>query len=189
MATFEQYSEVIFWNFKRMDNTNYNFEIICCLIEGSLNSKTKHLYYKPIFISMMSIVECVLYDFLCRIQGQVHEGINLNRIEIEKIKNIDLPTKLKNYTDICRKHNLLGKGDDIYDEIIRFSEMRNRVHIQNQKQTKPFDESKLWSADEVKSCGHLIKNIFELLCMNQPRPEGFHSYPDLNLFPTPWQRL
>lgn len=192
MSEFNDYSAMIFWNFKRMDNVNYNFEIINSLINSACKcTHNKSHHYKPIFILMMSIIECVLYDFLCRVQEHRYEGVNLGEKEILKIQDIELPKKLKNYTDICHSHNLLSSDDNkkIYQDIFKFIEIRNRMHIQNQKNHAPADEYQIWTINLIKSCGDLIKQLFLHLCANLPRPEQFHNSPDLAKFPEPWKKL
>ncbi len=70
--------------------------------------------------------------------------------DISKIKNLELPAKLKNYNDICCKYELLGKNEvgGIYQKIGDLISTRNRVHIQNDKQHQPVDE---------QYCGLIIK--------------------------------
>lgn len=192
MATFEDYAAVIFWNFKRRDNVEYNFAIVKRLIDDASNDRYEYfLYYKPICILIASIIECTLYDLLCRIREHVYEKINLDLDDINKIKNLDLPTKLKNYNDICRKYELLGKTDvcDVYKKIEALINARNRVHIQNDKNYQPHDESDLWTNQHVKEAGNIIEYIFLYLTENYPRPEGIHDSPHLDGFPAPWEKL
>ena len=191
MSDFHNYCEVIFWSFERKNNVVYNFGIISTLINSVQSSQNKAHFYKPIFIIMMGIIECVLYDFLCRVQEHRYEEVNLSSVEISNIQDIDLPKKLKNYTDICNSYDLLSRdgSKDIYKKIEELIEIRNRVHIQNQKQYVPPKEWELWSKDIVIKCGRLIQEILVYLCQNIPRPDSFHSNPDIHNFPTPWENL
>lgn len=190
MPSFEKYCEVIFWDFKRMDNVIYNFDMLARLIEDADKSKNEVYYYKSIVILMISIIECTLYDFLCRIQEERWEGINLSDKEKNIIRQKNLPKQLKNYIDICKKHALLGeKSANIYDGLYKYLDIRNRVHIQNLKRHDPTREWKLWSNKIVNSCGRLLKDTFIYICKKYPRPENFHSNPDLSKFPTPWVSL
>jgi len=190
MAEFHDYCAVIFWNFERKNNVDYNFEIINSLIDSACKSQDARFYYKPIFILMMSIIECALYDFLCRIKQERYEGINLSKKEKSIIRKKDLPKQLKNYVDICKKHVLLGDPNpNIYDELYKYLEVRNRIHIQNLKQSRPVKELDLWDQSKIKSCGRLLEYIFLFICEKYPRPSNFHDNPDLKSFPTPWNRL
>lgn len=191
MAKFEDYSEVVFWDFKRMDNVNYNFNIAERLINCALKSDDKNCFYKPIYLILAAIIECTLYDFLKKINEHRYEQVpNLTPKEIQAIQNMTkVPNKLKCFNDICKKHQLLGASNSMYDNINTTSEIRNRIHIQNEKRSHPKDESDLWSDAIVISCGQLLKDIFTIMCNQYPRPGNFHKNPDLQFFPEPWKRL
>ncbi len=190
MNDFDKYCEIIFWSFERKNNVIYNFQIINGLITDARKNKNTNHYYKPIFILMMAVIECVLYDFLCRIKQEVHEGLNLSKNERSIIRRKNLPKQLKCYVDICRKHKLLGSNKpDVYEALYRNLEVRNRVHIQNLNNFIPQNESDLWNQKKVKSCGSLLQYIFQHICNHYPRPERFHTNPDLKKFPTPWDGL
>lgn len=191
MTAFEDYSKVIFWDYKRRDNVDYNFKIIESMID-SIKDSSEYCYYKPIFLIISSIIECLLYDFLKKIYEHRYEKVpNLDKGDIEALQNIDLPNKLTNFSDICKKYSLLGRDQEIYDRIQNIAKIRNRIHIQNQKNFRPLDESELWTKDQVKLCGSLLKDIFILMCERYPRPEKTtnHSNPPLSNFPEPWALL
>ena len=192
MSAFEEYSKVIFWDFKNRDNVDYNFKIIEVMIANIKEASEPQYYYKPIFLIISGIIECVLYDFLEKIQKHKYEKVpNLNKEDIESLKSIDLPNKLANFSDICRKYSLLGKKPKIYNQIQNMAKIRNRIHIQNQKGSHPLDEFNLWTTDQVKTCGNLLKDIFILMCERYPRPSGTtrHTNPDASNFPEPWLLL
>ena len=192
MTAFEDYSKVIFWDYKRRDNVDYNFKIIEVMIANNHGTSEPQYYYKPIILIISSIIECLLYDFLKKIHEHRYEKVpNLDKDDIEALQNIDLPNKLTNFSDICKKYSLLGNNQEIYDRIQNIAKIRNRIHIQNQKNFRPLDESELWTKDQVKLCGDLLKNIFILMCERYPRPEQTtnHSNPPLSNFPEPWALL
>lgn len=191
MAVFEDYSKMIFWDYKRRDNVNYNFKIVEFIIVD-IKPSSECWYYKPIFLIISSIIECCLYDFLKKIHEHRYEQVpNLDEEDIKSIQNIDLPNKLTNFSDICKKYSLLGANQEIYDRIHKIAKTRNRIHIQNQKNFKPLNESELWTKDKVKMCGDLLKDIFIFMCERYPRPERTtnHSNPPLSNFPEPWVSL
>lgn len=189
MAKFEEYSAIIFWDFARMDNVNDNFKTIESLIDHAhVNPTAKHLH-KPIFIAMMSIIECVLYDLIQRAKDIVHEHIDVSEKELDEIKNKDVHDKLQCYTDICIKHKLLGNDTELHKKIYEYIPIRNRVHIQNTKDIPPKKEWDLWDAALTKSCGELLKSIMIYTCTVIPRPEQFHNSPSMHEFPSPWDKL
>ena len=192
MIAFEEYLKVIFWNFERSANVDYNFKIIEAMIASVKGMSEPQYHYKPIFLIIISIIECVLYDFLKRAHEHTNEKfLNLDSGDIESLQSIDLPSKLANFSDICRKYSLLGENPEIYDRIQNIAQTRNRIHIQNQKGSIPVYESRLWTKDQVKTCGNLLKDIFILMCERYPRPQKTtgHTNPDTSKFPQPWLSL
>lgn len=190
MDCFEDYCKVIFWDFKRMDNVVYNFDIITTLIDDASNSKNPHHHYKPLIILMMGIIECTLFDFLTRTKEIRYEKINLTEDEKALIRNKEIPDKLKSYIDICKKHAFLGVKEGGYKTLYKYADIRNRVHIQNIKKTSPIRDWNLWNdVTKVKTCGNLFKSIFKYLCLNYPRGNQNMSEPDFKNFPTPWEKL
>lgn len=172
-----------------MDNAVYNFNIINHLIQDSAKRKNKSFYYKPLTILIIGIIECVLYDILCRIKEERHEGIRLSKTEKNTIRSKKWHDKFKCYIDICKKHNLLGNNSKIYYDLHKYSLIRNRIHIQNHKQYKPEKESDLWNEKKVKTSGKLLCKVFLHLCNQFPRPSNFHNNPNPALFPTPWKNF
>lgn len=189
MTKFHDYCSVIFWDFNRMDNVEYNFTIIGNLIRDSANSKNKSSYYKPLTILIVGIIECVLYDFLCRVKQERHEGINLSKEEKDILRDKKWPDKFKCYIDICKKHNLLGNKVKLYDSLHDYAKIRNRVHIQNINKYEPDKEPRLWNNKTVRLSGELLHEVFLHLCKKFPRPDKFHNNPNLDLFPTPWNNF
>ena len=55
------------WNFKHRDNIHYNFKILAALYKAMADSKKKNLFYKPVTIQIVSIIEAIFIDFLIRI--------------------------------------------------------------------------------------------------------------------------
>lgn len=197
MSDFQIYSSKFFWDFKRRDNVNYNFEVVEALLRASMSNELnehREYFYKPIIITMTSIIECILYDFFIRIPGATREGIpNIDQKDIDLIKDAEMPRKLANSIEICKKYEFLGKkGDSIYQEALSFATKRNRIHIQNAKGALPADEVGLWTAPLVKACGKLLKDICQIMCDKYPRPKTHHLEPAIPRpisFPEPWLSL
>jgi preprotein translocase subunit SecA len=189
MEELDKYSEVFFWSFTRKNNVNYNFEVVQALFFASKNQKDKKLFYKPIYILLMSIIECTLYDFLRRIREHRSENIvKLNKSDVKIIKDKKLENKLMKMVNICEKHQLLGMDSQIYFDLKTLADLRNRVHIQNEKLKDPQDEKKLWTLKLVGTAGELFKYLYRYIGVNYPRPERFHSSPNFDVFPAPWKK-
>ncbi len=189
---FPEYSKVIFWDYKRRDNTDYNFQILETMISALKSSPQPKYFYKPIFLIMVSIIECTLYDFFLKIQEHKYEKIpNLSEEEKEGIQNTNIPNQLGSFNDICKKYQFLGRETEIYEKIKIISNTRNRIHIQNIKFHKPSDESHLWNKDILKKCGNILKEVFIIMCEKYPRHENTtnHENPSTSNFPEPWKLL
>lgn len=185
----DAYSCVFFWDFKRMDNVNYNFEIINLLsICASMQPEPKYLY-KPIYILISAIIECTLYDHLCRIYERRKEHFpNLDEEDIAGIRQGNFPSRLSKIIKKIRRHAVFGSDTDaICLEIDKISIIRNRVHIQNESMTIPLDEKYIWTSENLKACGSLLKKIYIKLCIDYPRPD--RAIPELTDFPEPWATL
>lgn len=189
MSEFKKYISMIFWDFKRADNVEYNFEIMEILINDAKESDKKNYYVKPLILIMTSILECLLYDLLKRGNEARNEPINLTEDQKSSLEDITVPSKFGNFIDLSQSNKLLGPDNDIYKKLRDFLDCRNRIHIQNIDQEKPLHEQELWTVDSLKDCGNLIMEIFKYCCENFPRPEGFHGNPSLNDFPQPWNLL
>lgn len=188
MVLFEDYTKVFFWSYSRMDNVNYNFDVLNALAEASRKGPLPHLFYKPMFIIMTSIIECTIYDFLKKIHQHKHEKIpNIDAEDITHLQNIKLPNKLYNFTSICRKYELLGSDPALYNRIHDMVEIRNRIHIQNERGI-PREED-LWDLPLIQSCGDLFLKIFTIMCLEYPRPGSYHQSPPMKHFPRPWDML
>lgn len=125
MSDFTIHTSKFFWDFKRMDNAEYNFIIVENLIQASLSYDSteedqQRYFFKPIIIIMTSIIECTIYDFLLKIQLHHYEKIpNLSQKDIDSIKNIDIPHKLASFNEICKKYEFLRTMNaNIYIESI-----------------------------------------------------------------------
>ena len=57
---FSDFTNQFFWDFKRMDNVNYNFEIIETLYTAKKATGNDGRFNKPIVVLIMGIIECVL---------------------------------------------------------------------------------------------------------------------------------
>ncbi|KTD13985.1 Uncharacterised protein [Legionella israelensis] len=174
-----------------MDNVNYNFKIIEKLVNSAIEGTDKRYYCKPIYLLLAAIIECTLYDFLKKINEHRYEQVpNLTKKEVKAIQDMKkVPNKLNCFNNICKKHSFLGEDEAIYDQINEAAEIRNRIHIQNEKGHSPMDESDLWEINTIKKCGQLLKDIFVIMCEKYPRPDGFHDNPTLDEFPEPWTKL
>ena len=78
------------WSFKKGDNIDYNFLVLDQLYGARRACGTqdgKSLFNKPIIVTIVAIVECILADFIDRIKQHRHEPIaNLSPARIHNIR-------------------------------------------------------------------------------------------------------
>lgn len=80
---FLEFTNNFFWDYKRMDNVNYNFDVLEKLYEAKKTLSNTRLMNKPIIVQIVSIIECCLYDFLTRIKQRTKDPLNVEDSIIE----------------------------------------------------------------------------------------------------------
>jgi len=197
---FNRYLGVFYWNFKRMDNTVYNLEILSYLyhLRGKASSvQLKSLLNKPIIIFTISIVECVLYDFMTRIQQHSNEKIpnldigiiNKIKYKVEKgvLKMKDL-TKLNSIIPQLKAFNLLNWSIDdesIYRQLEILQKIRNKIHIQLTNDKLHKDERYIFNNANVKKSELVLETVLKAMMIYYPRPWNKDNLNADN-FPYPW---
>lgn len=198
-------SKVIFtfiWDFKNGDNIIYNFDVLYELYKQRTKITPdwrKCRLNKPIIIIIVSIIECILGDFIDRIKEHSSEKIpNLDSKTIVGIKfkgtgNTKAIKKLKELThfiDQIEKFNIFdAKTAIFYQTLHYFRKIRNRIHIQNyygdglnRSETMVFIDKNLHLAEVLLSI--VIKKMF----LKFPRPQNQDQLSTLSIekFPFPW---
>lgn len=176
----------IVWNFKVYDNIEYNLDILFEINHLRSQSPKPLLLNKLILIEIVSIIECVLLDFLDRLDTATnHFPDNIkfeSRYEIKK--NISKKIferkgqkylKIKNYNfselvDFYQRFSLLGENISIYDNLREVSIIRNRVHIYNYHKVLERDEVEVYAADRVKKAEKLLETILTYFSSTYKRP-------------------
>jgi hypothetical protein len=103
---------------------------------------------------------------------------NIPEETIQKIRN----TKIERFNNIIqamKKHKLLdGLGEDIYKNLDRLRELRNRIHIQFDDEPADVDrdDSKAFTSATVVESLAVCTSIVEHLCKTYPRPKDLGVY-------------
>lgn len=185
------------WSFKVGDNIAHNLKTLYFLYkkkDESLDDQ-KYLLNKPIIISIVSIIEGVFYDMVCRldvstkhfpesIDKEKREKIN-RKIEREKewfIRKDFLTDKnerykrIKNYSmsELIRmfsEYELLGeKGGVVYKHLEEASYLRNRIHIFNWFGNFETDEDKVFNEGRLEKVESLLVEILNIMEEKYERP-------------------
>jgi len=182
------------WDFKVGDNILYNFEILQNLYISRQKLQDKDIFNKPITITTVSIIEAILLDFLTRIwRATRHSPQNIDPSIIEKIKSeIQKKAKkkilkdelfggriyfrrnlyqFKSIIEIFKKYELLGvKENVIYEHLLKFGKMRNRVHIENYHNDLESNERDVFIPRRLKLLEELLFELWKVMICKYPRP-------------------
>ena len=184
---FSEYTSQFFWDFKRMDNVEYNFAVIEHLYAARKSSSDPSRLNKPIVILFVAIIECALYDFLCRIRGRTSDPLpNLARPIIDYLNGANHTDELNIMLPRIRSQNLLRvkTGDTLYSDLEHLRLCRNRIHIQNKFNTLARDEDSVFTDQALQTAENCFERVIETLCNAYPR---WNKQPlPMNDFPRPW---
>lgn len=183
---FSDYTGQFFWDFKKMDNVNYNFKILEALYLAKKQNNSP-LFNKPIIVVAMAIIECSLYDFLCRIHGRVSDSLpNIDAATLAYLENSNQTDELRKIIPIIECQNLLRvpAGDNIYGDLEHLRVVRNRIHIQNRFNSLVADESDIFTDINLHKVERCIERVCGVLCNVYPR---WSKMPlPMKDFPRPW---
>jgi len=109
-------------------------------------------------------------------------GITASVLSYVRGKRID---KLEHYISSAKKHSLLGPPTEaIYDDLEQLRKLRNRVHIQNEKNDFEPNDSQAFSRDRQISAERTLERLMKVVSTNHPRAAGVGSH--VNDFQLPW---
>jgi hypothetical protein len=171
-------------DFKIGDNVNYNFEILALLYErfNSGNQQQRRLLCKPIIILLASILEAVLYDFHKRVKLFTIEGVqNLAADAINNIRAAKIDDFAK-YIDSAKKQKLFGKANAaFYERMHDVRRIRNRIHIQNEKNELPRDDRDAFTPDQKVLAEQVVEKTLRVLASDFARDKDYVA-----AFKLPW---
>lgn len=172
------------WSFKKGDNIIYNLEIVWELYEAKSRSTDKRKYNKPIIVTLVSIIECILDDFAYRIRGHVRDTVpNISQADIEKFRTRKYD-KLEHYIAASKKFNLFNRTVDFYDLMDELRKARNRVHIQNSTNQLASDEYNVFTDALLTKTQRAFEVVLGTMIMRFPR-HGRTIAP--RSVPLPWR--
>jgi len=184
---FSEYTGQFFWDFKRMDNVNYNFSIVEILYTAKKANRNNTHFNKPITILLIAMIECMLYDLIIRIRTHMNDPFpNMNWSIVSFFRGKRETDELKVIITNIQAQNLLraNPGDTIYADLEHLRCVRNRVHIQNRWNTLDRDEPRVFTDAELQTAEQCFEKVCEVLCNVYPR---WNKQPlPMVDFPRPW---
>lgn len=192
----EEYSKVtqaitgtFMWSFKKGDNIVYNFDIVWELYKArdAADASHKKKYNKPIILLQVSIIECILDDFVNRIGQHVHDRVpNITPTQIKDFKTRKID-KLEPYIAASKKHNLFDANDRFYADMDLLRRARNRFHIQNANHLRPANESSLFTSELLHKSERVFEVVLERMMTKFFRGSALNiQFADV---PLPWPRV
>jgi hypothetical protein len=157
------------------DNIVKNAEALCRMHANNNGA----LFNKLMLVQMGSIVEASLDQIFYRARNHTVEGLpNIPEDERKIIAEKDIG-RFAAIIDVMKKHKLLdGMGADIYDELHKFREYRNRVHIQldDKPRDTPRREHEAFTTAIVEWSFKLGIRVLKFLTERYPRPANLAQY-------------
>ncbi len=173
--------------FKLGDNINHNLRTLAYLYHHQANPHDTDawLLRKPIIIILGSICEAILHDLHMRMQTYTTEGVRgvaISVLSYVRGKKID---KFEHYISSAKKHSLLGPPTEpIYGNLDQLRKLRNRIHIQNDKNHFEPNESQAFSGDRQISAEQTLEKLIKTISTNHARPASATGH--VNDFQLPW---
>ena len=184
-----KFSSSFLASFKIGDNINYNLEVIKTLYSAQLqlDRSEKHLLEKPITVLLVSICEALIYDFIKRSQWFVREGVKgLPSTSLETLRTGDswsMDKKIKLFKEL----NILQTKDaQVYDYLNKLSKLRNRIHIQNEKQNFEIDEVRAFTKARRIEAEKMVELLIRKIGGLYPRPPHIKESAFVEDFDLPW---
>lgn len=177
--------------FKIGDNIHYNLKVLNILYLSLKNLPSEHQIYleKPITVILVSICEAIIHDFIFfRSKNFTREGISgLSKKNLEVLRSSN-PWNFEKKIQLVKKLNLLNTEDqNTYTYLEKLAQLRNRIHIQNEKQNFEDDEhlvfKKIRRVEAEKMVELLMKRLLELY----PRPAHITMSEHVEDFKLPWK--
>lgn len=185
---FSDYTDQFFWSFKRMDNVNYNFNIIEILYKSKKQNNNSHYFNKPIILHIMAIIECMLYDFFDRARTFTQDPFpNIDTQTVDDLRAMKETDELKRLLPQFESKNILciSPGDTIYSDLEHLRIVRNRIHIQNRYNLIAPDEKNVFTENDLRLTEKCFEKVCEALCNVYPR---WNKQPlPMEDFPRPWK--
>lgn len=171
-----------------MDNVNYNFQIVEALYAAKRANANNPLFNKPILITLVSMIECMLYDVICRVQQHRYDPFpNITQPIIDYFRGISETDELKKIVARVQSQNLLqiAPGQTLYLDLDRLRVIRNRLHIQNRYGSLPRDEIHAFTNTNLSMAEQSFERVCEVLSNTYPRGNPPAQIP-MTDFPRPW---
>ena len=175
------------WDFKIGDNIIYNLKIIFALYEASERTPQRAIiFYKPLIVLMVSIIEALMYDLVYRLHDATnHFPVNLikkkaeikrwtenKKVPLERSSSIKIiKYKMPEAVSFFKKYEIFGPANaTIYSELVAAAGMRNRIHIENYQRRFERDENAVFTKNRLEAIERIFEHILDIMGTLYVRP-------------------
>lgn len=191
----EMITNSFMWSFKKGDNIIYNLNVLWVLYRAQKTAKDgAGFFVKPMIVTITAITECILEDFVTRIFDRNIDPLpNITPKVVSEIKykgkdkNIEIRklSEFNHYIAQIKKHDLFGKSNKFYDALDLLRQVRNRVHIQNNKALLEPDEVDVYTEKRLLLAEKVLEVLIKEMIIKFPRNKP--TKRDISEFPFPWK--
>lgn len=174
-------------NFKLGDNINHSLKILAYFYQRQADplDTDAWLLRKPIIIILGSICEAILHGLHMRMKLYTNEGVRAIANSVLSYVRGKKMDKFEQYIASAKKHSLLGPPTEtIYDNLEQLRKLRNRIHIQNEKNDFESNDSQAFSRVRQISGERTVEQLIKAISTNHPRPAGVCGH--VADFQLPW---
>lgn len=175
-------------NYKLGDNINYNLRTLCVLYATYKASALAErlALRKPIIITIVSIIEALLYDLHYRVVAHTLEGVgNISDEVAEVIRDTNNLDKFNNLIQSAKKHGLIeSEPSNIYDQLHSLRKLRNRIHIANENNEKPYNEADAFTEQSMREAERIAELVMRIFERKYLRDDDKHYVTNFEL---PWE--
>ena len=162
-------------SFKVGDNLVYNAR----LLSNLANANEGGIFNKPIVLQVGSILEVALEQIIYRAQNYNIEGVpKISKADQQEITNKKIE-KFCIIIDIMCKYKVLDDlGKEVYDELHRIRQYRNKIHIQDNIKIEGVsqDESVAFTDDICNWALALNLRVIRYISENLYRPQHIEGH-------------
>jgi len=172
--------------FKIGDNINYNLGILKTLYDTYNTLPDGKKLIKPIILINTAIVEAILYDLVVNKLKKPYSSEIIFFDIFRILKDKDLK-KFEHYITQAEKFDLFNlKDTNFYNAIRSLNKKRNRIHIQNDKWEKPYNEYEVFNEKAKILSEKVLEKVLNTMTTKYKRREEYHKY--IKDFELPWDR-
>lgn len=182
-------SSAFIGNFKIGDNIHYNLQVLKTLYacKDDLSPPQRRFLDKPITVTLVSICEALIFDLIERSKFFTQEGVDglsaeaIDRLRQAKAWTFDKKLNLVKELDLLKTEN-----SDIYVQLDNLAKLRNRIHIQNEKNNFETDEAKAFTYERRLKAEKMVELLMMRFAELYPRPSHIVKSQYVDDFELPW---